>query len=135
MKRRINLAREVKSILSIRCRCSLLNVPRSTVYYKAEPSDVDDTDCMNEIREIYERHPLKGYKRIRDDLADKGYIINHKRVYRLMRLMGLQAIYPKKNLSKRRQGDIVYPYLLKENPPMSPHDCWCVDISVPQQAA
>jgi len=129
MKRRVKLAREAKSILPLSRRCILLSVPRSTVYYKTESSDVDDTDCMNEIREIYERHPFKGYKRIRDDLVDQGYIINHKRVYRLMQLMGLQAIYPKKNLSKRRQEDIVYPYLLKANPPMEPHDCWCVDIT------
>lgn len=91
--------------------------------------DVDDADIMNEIRELYERHPFKGYKRITDDLIDQGYIINHKRVYRLMKLMGLQAIYPKKNLSKRRQEDIVYPYLLKEFPPKKSHDCWCVDIT------
>ena len=62
-------------------------------------------------------------------MVEQGYVINHKRVYRLLKLMGLQAIYPKKNLSKRRQKDAVYPYLLKENPPVKPHDCWCVDIT------
>ena len=45
-----------------------------------------------------------------------------------MKLMGLQAVYPKKNLSKCRQQDVVYPYLLKEYPPSKPHDVWCVDI-------
>lgn len=46
-----------------------------------------------------------------------------------MKEMGLQAIYPKKNLSKRRQKDMVYPYFLKQDPPIRPHDCWCVDIT------
>ena len=51
------------------------------------------------------------------DLQDLGYTINHKKVYRLMNLMNLQSIYPKTNLSKRRQQDAVYPYLLKDYPP------------------
>lgn len=84
---------------------------------------------MNEIQDIYATHPFKGYRRICHDLQDKGHPINYKRVLRLMRKMGLQAVYPKKNLSKRRQEDAVYPYLLKEFPPQKPHDCWQVDIT------
>jgi putative transposase len=129
MKSRMKLARDIASDLSMRHRCHLLSVPRSSAYYQSKRQNVDDADFLNEIREIYERHPFKGYKRITDDLAEQGYVINHKRVYRLLKLMGLQAIYPKKNLSKRRQKDAVYPYLLKENPPMKSHDCWCVDIT------
>ena len=129
MKRRIELAQNEHGQISIRRRCHLLSVTRSMVYYcPADPGN-DSADHMNEIREIYERHPFKGYKRITDDLVEKGYTINHKRVYRLMRLMGLQAVYPKRNLSKRRQKDVVYPYLLKTYPPREPHDCWCVDIT------
>ena len=95
MKRRIALARIAHKELSTRHRCELLSVPRSSAYYVAKQG-TDDADLMNEIREIYEPHPFKGYKRITDDLIDLGYIINHKRVYRLMKVMGLQAIYPKK---------------------------------------
>jgi putative transposase len=58
-----------------------------------------------------------------------GYVVNHKRIYRLMKMMGLQAVYPKMNLSKRRQKDAVFPYLLKKHPPQNPHDCWNVDIT------
>lgn len=129
MKRRIDLARSTSDGLSIRHRCQLLSVPRSMIYYQHLNRDSDATNLMNEIREIYERHPFKGYKRITDDLVDKGHKINHKRVYRLMKTMCLQAVYPKINLSKRRQADIVYPYLLKENKPKKPHDCWSVDIT------
>lgn len=89
----------------------------------------DAAEPMNEIRDIYSQQPFKGYKRITDDLNDNGHHINHKRVYRLMKEMGLQAVYPKKDLSRRRQEDAVYPYLLRERPPIEVHDCWCVDIT------
>jgi putative transposase len=84
---------------------------------------------MNEIQDIYAMRPFQGYRRICHDLQDQGYPVNYKRVLRLMRKMGLQAVYPKKNLSKRRQEDAAYPYLLKEYPPQKPHDCWEVDIT------
>ena len=107
MKSRMKLARDIKSDLSMRHRCHLLSASRSTAYYQSKRQNVDEADFLNEIRELYERHPFKGYKRITDDLVEQGYVINHKRVYRLLKLMGLQAIHPKKNLSKRRQKDIV----------------------------
>lgn len=129
MKRRVELARMVNNNISMRRRCTLLSLARSTAYYKSANRDISAVDHMNEIRELYERHPFKGYKRIADDLREQGHVINHKRVYRLMKLLGLQAIYPKKNLSKRRQEDLVYPYLLKNRPPQESHDCWSVDIT------
>jgi putative transposase len=130
MTKRLELAKQDYEQLSIRQRCRLLGVTRSQVYYQ-KTQGVDDTTAthMNEIREIYEKRPFQGYKRITDDLKEQGYIINHKRTYRLMKLMGLQAIYPKKNLSKRRQADAIHPYLLKDHPPCQPHDVWCTDIT------
>lgn len=115
--------------LSMRQKCLILKVNRSRVYYRAKEIDNHDATMMNEIRDIYALRPFQGYKRITDDLQDLGYSINHKRTYRLMKQMELQAIYPKKNLSKRRQKDLIYPYLLKDYPPQKPHDCWCVDIT------
>ncbi|MDA0911499.1 MAG: IS3 family transposase [Proteobacteria bacterium] len=86
-------------------------------------------DVINEIRDIYAKRPFQGYKRITDDLKDRGHPVNHKRVYRLMKMMGLQAVYHRKNLSKRHQEDGVYPYLLKKHLPEKVHDCWQVDIT------
>lgn len=132
MRVRVQRMREAGqgSSLSIRAGCEALGVARSRLYYKARPLDVDsEVTLQNEIREIYAKRPFQGYKRITDDLKDLGYEVNHKRVYRLMRQVGLQALYPKKNLSKRRQEDKVYPYLLREQRPRAPHDAWCVDIS------
>ncbi len=117
------------SEISKRQRARLLGVNLSTLYVKHKPETDDTVTLMNEIRAIYARQPFKGYRRICNDLQDMGYKVNRKRVLRLMRLVGIQAIYPKKNLSKRRQADAVYPYLLKDHPPQEPHDCWCVDIT------
>lgn len=116
--------------LSKRTKTKLLGVNLSSLYVKkAQNSNGDQAIIMNEIRDIYERYPFKGYCRITWDLKDLGFKVNRKRVYRLMRLMGFEAIYPKMNLSKRRQEDKVYPYLLKDFPPLKPHDVWCVDIT------
>jgi putative transposase len=90
----------------------------SSCYVKPQPVPQDTVTIMNEISDIYSVRPFQGYRRITLDLKDSGYEVNHKKVYRLMKLIGLQAIYPKKNLSKRRQGDMVYPYLLKDYPPL-----------------
>ena len=115
--------------LSKRRRAVLLTVNLSSLYSVRKLLSSDDVTIMNEIQDIYATQPFKGYRRICNDLSDAGYLINQKRVLRLMRLMGLQAIYPKKNLSKRRQEEAVYPYLLKDYPPRKPHDCWGVWIS------
>lgn len=63
------------------------------------------------------------------ELKNEGHTINFKHVLRLMRKMNIQAVYPKTNLSKKRQEDQVYPYLLKDQPPQKPHDVWCTDIT------
>ena len=115
--------------LSKRLRAKLLGVNLSSCYIKPKPVPQDTVTLMNEIRDLYEARPFQGYRRVTLDLRDLGHKVNHKKVYRLMGLMDLQAVYPKKNLSKRRQSDTVYPYLLKDHPPLKPHDVWCVDIT------
>jgi putative transposase len=118
--------------MSLRSACAVLQVNRSQQYYqliRSGDKDMNDVTLMNEIQDIYARRPFQGYKRIAQDLKDMGYVVNHKRIYRLMQRMGLQAVYPKKNLSKRRLEDAVHPYLLKKHPPQKVHDCWCVDIT------
>lgn len=114
--------------LSKRTVAQLLGVNISSCYVKSK-TKAKDTTLMNEIRDIYAMRPFQGYRRMTLDLKDLGYEINHKKVYRLMRLMGLQALYPKKNLSKRNHEHKVYPYLLNQHPPLKPHDVWCVDIT------
>lgn len=115
--------------LSLRSKAQLLDINRSSVYYQPQPIGGEMVSLMNEIQDLYARYPFMGYRRITVMLKNQGYEINRKRVLRLMQLLGLQALYPKKNLSKRRQRDAVFPYLLKEKPPQKPNDAWKVDIT------
>lgn len=115
--------------LSKRTRANLLSVTLSSCYVKPKVNSGYNVTIMNEIRDIYAIRPFQGYRRMTLDLKDLGYKVNHKKVYRLMKQMGLQAVYPKKNLSKRNQAHKVYPYLLAQYPPLKPHDAWCVDIT------
>lgn len=129
MKTRQELVKSDHKDLSKRSRAKLLSVNLSSCYVKPKAIADDTVTLMNEIREIYAMRPFQGYRRITWDLKDLGYSINRKRVYRLMKLMGIEAVYPKKNLSKRNHEHKVYPYLLKDHPPLKPHDVWCVDIT------
>lgn len=127
--KRIELVKNGQDELSIRKRCELLSITRSHIYYNQKERAEDVTTLMNEIQELYAKRPFQGYKRITKDLQENGYKVNHKRIYRLMKFLGLQAIYPKKNLSKRRQKDAIFPYLLKKYPALKAHDVWSVDIT------
>jgi putative transposase len=84
---------------------------------------------MNKIDEIYTEQPYYGYRPITAQLKRGGFIINHKRVKRLMRQMGIEAIYPKPNLSKNNQPHPVYPYLLKHLRITHPNQVWGTDIT------
>ncbi len=129
MKERKAKIKIIKKKLSKRSCALMLGVNLSSVYYVPKAVPVDVVNMMNEIREIYAIRPFQGYRRITLDLKDSGYEVNHKKVYRLMREAGIQALYPKKNLSKRNHAHKVYPYLLKDNPPAKPNDVWCTDIT------
>ena len=129
MKERQIKVMQPHEILSKRMKADLLGINLSSCYLKPKAVGDEEATLLNEIRDIYSRYPFKGYRRITWDLKDLGINVNHKRVYRLMQKMGLQAVYPKKNLSQRNQQHKVYPYLLKENPPKNPHDAWCMDIT------
>ena len=98
MKREIIKSRAVP--LSVSDQCSLLNIPRSSYYYKPRPIKEGDLKIMHRIDEIYTQWPFLGTRRIRKMLNREGIKINRKKVQRFMRIMGIQAIYPKKWLSQ-----------------------------------
>jgi putative transposase len=129
MKVRQVKVQEAHKLLSKRTRANLLSVNLSSCYVKTKVDSGYNVTIMNEIRDIYAVRPFQGYRRMTLDLKDLGYKINRKKVYRLMKKMGLQAVYPKKNLRKRNRAHKVYPYLLAQYPPLKPHDAWCVDIT------
>ena len=99
--------------LPIARQCELLGLPRSSYYYEARPLSERDLRQMRMIDEEYTRHPFRGSRRMRDWLQDQREPTCRDRVRRLMRLLGLQAIYPKKRLSLGNKEHEKYPYLLR----------------------
>lgn len=84
---------------------------------------------MNEIDRIYTSRPFYGSPRITAELRRQGYRVNHKRIERLMRIMGLQAIFPGRNLSRPDKGNKIYPYLLKGLDITRCDQVWSSDIT------
>jgi len=107
----------------------LLGLNRSTLYYKEKPADIDDIDLLNAIRDVWERLPFYGYRRITKELRAKGIKVNRKRVQRLMAWGGIQAIYPGPNTSKRNKLHAVHPYLLRDLEITRTNQAWMVDIT------
>lgn len=116
--------------MSIRRQCALLQVNRSNYYYQSEPVvSINDIRLMNKIDKIWTKSPFYGVPRITAQLRREGLIVNHKRVYRLMKMMGIEAIFPRKNLSRPERGHEVYPYLLKNLVIKRVNQVWGVDIT------
>ena len=110
-------------------RCQLLKVARSSTYYEAKPMSVDELALMRLIDEIHLRLPFYGSRRIRDELETMGHCVNRKRVRRLMRLMGIRALYAKPRTSQPGQGHKIYPNLLRELDITQANQVWATDIS------
>ena len=115
--------------LSLARQCNLLGINRSSVYYEPQPIPAEDLELMRMIDEQYMKTPVYGSRSMRDHLNRQGYPVNRKRVQRLMRLMGLEAIYPKPRTSKPHPGHRIYPYLLKGLDINRPDMVWCSDIT------
>lgn len=116
--------------ISIRRQCELLDISRSAVYRRPGSMQHKNIKLMNLIDEIYTRRPIFGSRRMRPELWKRhGIRVNRKRIQRLMRQMGLAAIYPKPNLSKRNTEHKIYPYLLRRLAITRPNQVWASDIT------
>jgi len=115
--------------ISISRQCELLRLCRASYYYESNGDDSYNELIMNLIDEQFTKTPFYGVPRITQSLRIKGHQVNQKRIRRLMRKMGLEAIYPKKNLSKAHPGHKKYPYLLKDVVIDRPDQVWGVDIT------
>lgn len=125
--RRLMVSRE--DDLSIRCQCELVGVSRGSFYYAPLGETQENLKIMHLMDEHYLKHPTEGVLRMRDFLLALGIIANHKRVRRLLRLMGLMAIYPKRNLSRLGQAKYIKPYLLRGLKITRPNQVWAIDIT------
>jgi len=112
----------------VKRQAELLGIARSTVYYQPVV-DPYSLELMHLIDEEYTKTPFYGSRRMREVLKRKGYIVNRKRVQKLMRLMGIEAIYPKPNLSKPHPGHKIYPYLLRNKVIGRVNQVWSADIT------
>ena len=115
--------------LSISRQCRLMSLHRSSYYYQAVETTDDELILMRWIDEIHLRRPFLGVRRITDELHDGGCRVNRKKVGRLMKEMGIQALYPKPNTSKKHPQNKVYPYLLRNLTIDRPNQVWATDIT------
>lgn len=116
--------------ISIRRQCQLLALPRSSLYYLAHPESDEELRLMREIDQLHLLYPFFGSRQITRWLRRQGEEqINRKRVRRLMRLLGLETIYRKPNLSRANAAHRVYPYLLRGLNVDRPNQVWATDIT------
>lgn len=106
-----------------------MGIVRSSIYYQSKPAESDDAIVMNEIRDIYQKYPFYGYRRMLVALRQLGFLINHKRLQRLLSLANIKAIYPGKKTTIRNPDHKVFPYLLKGLKIDRPNQVWQVDIT------
>ena len=114
--------------LSVRKQCELLQVRRSSFYYQPVTLK-EETELANEINELWQEMPFYGYRRITAELRRRGFVVNGKRVIRLMHEMHIEALYPKPKTTIRAREDKVYPYLLKDLSINAPSIVWATDIT------
>lgn len=115
--------------LSISQQCSLLGLARSSYYYQSVGESMENLALMKRIDKLFTDRPEMGVRRMHQELIDSENLLNIKRIRRLMRLMGLEAVYPKPNLSKPAEGHKIYPYLLRDVVVEFPNQVWSTDIT------
>jgi putative transposase len=115
--------------LSVSQQCELLGLSRSSYYYEPATETAENLSLMALIDREYTAHPFLGSRRMATWLRGEGHAVNRKRVQRLMRLMGLEAVYPKPRLSVPGTGHKVYPYLLRGVAIERPDQVWSTDIT------
>lgn len=121
--------------LPITRQAQLLGLSRSSAYYRPIPMPESDLRTMRRIDELHLELPFCGARMLRDLLVQEGWRIGRKHVTTLMRRMGIEAIYRRKNTSRPHPEHAVFPYLLRGLTVGRPNQVWAADVSVPQQAA
>ena len=123
------IKREECEGLSVREQCQILKLGRSSFYYDRAPVSVQDKALMDKIDEIFTRWPFLGARKISKKLKENGLPIGRRHTGTLMRLMGLEAVFPKRNLSKPHPDHPVYPYLLRGVEITRSNQVWSMDIT------
>lgn len=117
------------SELTISKQCELLELSKGALYYNARPENEYNLELMDLIDRQYLETPFYGSRQMKNHLVLQGHKVNRKRIKRLMQLMGLRAVYPGPNTSKRNHEHKVYPYLLRGMKIDCPNLVWATDIT------
>jgi putative transposase len=113
----------------MRRQCELVGISRSTLYYAPVAVSAEELRLMKTIDQVFTKRPFYGSRRIAFELRQLGHKVNRKRVQRLMRVMGIQALVPGPHTSKPHPEHKVYPYLLRQLDITRPNQVWAADIT------
>ena len=115
--------------LPVARQAKVLNLSRSSVYYRPRPVSPEDLALMRRIDELHLERPFAGSRMLRDFLEREGVAVGRRHVATLMRRMGIEAIYRRRNSSKPAPGHKIYPYLLRGVKVERPNQVWATDIT------
>lgn len=110
-------------------QAGVLKLSRSSLYYQATPINAADLELMREMDRLHTDYPFAGARMLRDMLRNKGYRVGRRHVGRLMRIMGIEALYRKQRTSRRNPEHPIFPYLLRNLLVVRPNHVWCADIT------
>jgi len=114
---------------SLRHQCDLLDISRGAYYYQPRPETPENLALMLQLDKLHMDYPAYGSRRMQVVLNREGHGVNRKRIIRLLGVMGIQAIYPRRSLSQPAEEHVIYPYLLKDLENNGPNQVWCSDIT------
>ncbi len=115
--------------LPVTKQCELLALNRSTAYYRLKGESEENLSVMRALDELYTERPHRGSRMMKDALEDRGIRVGRERIRRLMRLMGLVAIYPKKRTSIPNLAHKIFPYLLRKLKVIRPRQVYAADVT------
>src|SRR4029079_12943550 len=124
---RINMIEREGESLSISRQCDLLSVPKSTYYYHPIEESEYNLLIMRELDKLYLENPSFGSRLMTASLIRQSFIVNRKRISRLMKQMGIEAIYPKPKIRTTEPGVIKFPYLLSDVEINASNQVWGTD--------
>lgn len=115
--------------LPVKRQAQILQLARSSVYYRPAPASESDLAMMRRMDELHLEHPFAGSRMLREILRREGHEVGRKRITGLMRKMGIEALYRRRNTSKRHPGHRIYPHLLRDLTITRPNHVWAMDIT------
>lgn len=125
----MEMIRQGHKAISLRRQCEILSIPRSTLYYRPVQEKPENIKMMNLMDRHLLNHPTEGVVSMVDLLKALGYPVGPKRVRRLFGLMGYQALYRRRNLTKGALREFIKPYLLRGLKITHANQVWCTDIT------